>query len=137
MSPRNLDDEICKALTVEDQRLLAELNEEPPLFEVAIRSMSDRYRFFNGVGAGLLVILVAFGVISLWQFYHATELKQIVGWSLATMYCVTTIGMVKIWFWILINRHDTTREVKRLELQVARLAEAVQQKLPHDSDMGQ
>ena len=45
----------------------------------------------------------------------------------ATMFLTLTLIMVlvKMWYWMLINRNSVKRELKRLELRVAELARAV------------
>ena len=127
MHNKSIDDEIREALSAEDARLLEEYDEEPSLLEVTLKSMTGRFQRINLMGAVVMVIFVALGFYSGWQFYLATELKSLLGWSLGVMFCVTTVGMMKIWYWMLINRYDATREIKRLELQVARLAQQLKQ----------
>lgn len=127
MHPKSIDDEIREALSAEDARLMEEYSAEPSLLEVTIKSMTGRFQRINLIGVVVMVIFVGLGFYSGWQFYQATELKTLLGWSLAVMFCVTTVGMMKIWYWMLINRYDATREIKRLELQVARLAQQLKQ----------
>lgn len=128
MQPKNMDQQIREALSAEDARLLAEFDEEPSLLELAIQTMTSRFRLVNMFGAIVMFIFAALGFYSAWQFYQATELKPLIGWSLGVMFCVTTVGMMKIWYWILINRYDGTREIKRLELQVARLTQRLNER---------
>lgn len=123
MSQKNIDDEIRAALSAEDARLMEEFDDDPSILEVTIKSMGDRFRWVNMVGMVFLLLFVVLGFMSAWQFYLATELKPLIGWALAVMFCITTVGMMKIWYWMLINRYDATREIKRLELQVARLSQ--------------
>jgi hypothetical protein len=123
MRRKNIDDEIREALSAEDARLLEEFDEEPSLVELTIKSMTSRFRLTNVMGAVVMVIFMVLGLFSVWQFFQATELKALISWSLSIMFCVTTIGLMKIWYWMLIIRYDATREIKRLELQVARLAQ--------------
>ncbi|MEW4565182.1 DUF6768 family protein [Bremerella sp. JC770] len=123
MAEKNIDEEIRAALSAEDARLMEAFDEDPSILEVTLQSMNDRFRWINMIGMVVLLAFVVLGFVSAWQFYLATEMKPLIGWSLATMFCLTTVGMIKIWYWILINRYDTTREIKRLELQVARLSQ--------------
>ena len=123
MPQKNIDDEIRAALSAEDARLMEEFDDDPSILEVTLKSMNDRFRWVNVIGMVFLLLFVVLGFLSAWQFYLATELKPLIGWALAVMFCLTTVGMMKIWYWMLINRYDATREIKRLELQVARLSQ--------------
>ena len=125
MKRKSIDDEIREAMSAEDARLLEEFDDEPSLLELTIKSMTSRFRLVNVVGAVVMLIFVILSIFSIWQFYQATEMKPLIGWSLAVMFCATTVAMMKIWYWILINQYDSTREIKRLELQVARLAQSL------------
>ena len=125
MERKSIDDEIREAMSAEDARLLEEFDDEPSLLELTIKSMTSRFRLVNVVGAVVMLVFVILGTFSIWQFYQATEMKPLIGWSLAVMFCATTVAMMKIWYWILINQYDSTREIKRLELQVARLAQSL------------
>ena len=47
-----------------------------------------------------------------------------IAWSTAFVWGVLTIVLMKIWFWLEINKNGLTREIKRLELQIAHLSRA-------------
>ena len=123
MSEKNIDEAIRAALPAEDAQLWEQYADDPSIWEVTLKSMNDRFRWVNVVGMVVLLLFVVLGFVSVWQFYLATQLKPLIGWALAVMFCMTTVGMMKIWYWMLINRYDATREIKRLELQVARLSQ--------------
>jgi hypothetical protein len=36
---------------------------------------------------------------------------------------ILLIGFVKLWYWMLANRNNTNREIKRLEMKIAELTE--------------
>ena len=57
-----------------------------------------------------------------WKFYHAVEIKELFGWSLGVALSFATISLLKIWAWMQMEKNSTVREIKRLELQVARLS---------------
>lgn len=123
MNRPDIDQQIRDALSNEDAKMLAEFGEDPSLLEVAIKSMTSRYRTINLSSAVVTVLFVVFGFYSAWQFFQATELKDMIAWSLSVMFCTTTVSMLKVWYWLLMNRYEVTREIKRLELQVARMGQ--------------
>ena len=105
MNPKSIDEQIRETLSAEDARLLDEFGEEPSLLELTIQSMTSRFRFVNLMGAIVMVVFVVLGFYSAWQFSQATELKPLIGWSLGVMFCATTVGMMKIWYWMELNKY--------------------------------
>ena len=43
-------------------------------------------------------------------------------WAAACVVCMSGVSMMKVWYWMELNKNAVTREIKRLELQIARLA---------------
>jgi uncharacterized membrane protein YciS (DUF1049 family) len=56
------------------------------------------------------------------RFFNAETTRDIVVWALAVAVCLSAVWMMKIWYWLELNKNAVTREIKRLELQVARLS---------------
>jgi hypothetical protein len=67
--------------------------------------------------AGAAACAVAF-------FGEGTTRGQIM-FATGFLVAMNAAGMIKAWFWMTIHRNRTLREVKRLELQVARLADGL------------
>ncbi len=61
-------------------------------------------------------------IVCAWKFYHTEDIKQLLGWSLGIAFSFAVIGMLKLWAWMEMEKNSTIREIKRLELQVARLS---------------
>jgi uncharacterized membrane protein YciS (DUF1049 family) len=45
-----------------------------------------------------------------------------IGWSTGFLFCCLGTMMMKLWWWAQMDKNSLTREIKRLELQIARLA---------------
>ena len=43
-------------------------------------------------------------------------------WGGGFMFCMMAVSMLKLWFWMEMQTNSVLREVKRVELQVSRLA---------------
>ncbi|MCA9187658.1 MAG: DUF6768 family protein [Pirellulaceae bacterium] len=125
MNRQNIDDRIREYLPDDVANSLQDFDDKPSLLELTIRATTSRFRTINLLGAAFIVVFVGLLLFSIWHFYLAVDIKALVGRSLAVMFCATSIGLMKIWYWILINRYDTTCEIKRLELQVAILARSL------------
>jgi len=49
------------------------------------------------------------------------DTKGLILWASAFITCGLFTAMLKMWFWMAMNRNMLAREVKRLELQIAEL----------------
>jgi hypothetical protein len=62
------------------------------------------------------------GGYCVWRFLAAAEARDMLIWGGAAAIAVCGVSMAKLWFWMELQRNATVREIKRLELQVSRLA---------------
>ena len=116
------DDSIRKALQ-EDEELLMR---DPSLFDQIGESMRGRNAWMVVGVFVMITVLTAFAVYCGYQHFFATWLNgaERMMWGMSMMFCALIIAMLKIWYWMELNKNTVLREVKRLELQVARLADS-------------
>jgi hypothetical protein len=57
-----------------------------------------------------------------WRFLQAQEGGDMLRWGAASALAVAGLALVKVWFWMELQKNAIVREVKRLEVQVASLA---------------
>lgn len=116
-----LDQALRRALSPEDLRLLDELSREEPLFIQALKAFQDQHRLIGFVGwiggFGLFVLACYLG----YRFIDAPDLRTMILWGAATGLTVVAFSMIKLWFFMEMQKNNILREVKRLELQVASL----------------
>ena len=83
--------------------------------------------FRGGWGAlNILAAIFTFGMFGVfvycaWQMYNAPEVRDVVMWSVGAVIAMLGVAMLKMYFWMEMNKNVVLREVKRLELQMARL----------------
>ena len=53
---------------------------------------------------------------------HASNLEDMLRWGAGSALAFAGLALVKVWFWMEMQKNAIMREVKRLELQVASLA---------------
>ncbi|MDP1631919.1 MAG: hypothetical protein Q8L66_10925 [Caulobacter sp.] len=118
-----IDDAIRQALSAEDARALEAFSGEQPMLKQAFAML--------GAGPNQLIIVVgwlfgfalfAAAVYCGWRFYVAVDAHEMALWGGTTVMAFIGLGLIKIWFWMELHKNQIIREVKRLELQVARLA---------------
>lgn len=117
-----LDDAIRQSLSVEDAELFDRLGADQALHRQVLATFEGRLRWFNAAGwiAGFLLFGVA--CVLSWRFVNAAELADMLRWGAAAALAFAGVALVKVWFWLELQKHTIVREVKRLELQVASLA---------------
>lgn len=118
----DLDQAIRQSLSAEDAELLDRLGADQALHRQVLATFEGRLRWWNV--AGWIAGVVLFGVASVlaWRFVQAEELREMLRWGAASALAFAGIALVKIWFWLELQKSAIVREVKRLELQVASLA---------------
>ena len=123
-----LDKKIQEALRAEDAELFKDFSEEPSVFEMLIETCRGRHRWLNILGAFWTLVFLVLGIVAAVKFFSAEGTRDIVMWAAACIVCVTAVSMLKIWYFLEINKNALTREIKRLELQIARLAARIKAK---------
>ncbi|MFZ5669503.1 MAG: DUF6768 family protein [Pseudomonadota bacterium] len=119
-----LDQAVRRALSPEDQRLLDELSREEPIFRQALDAFKDKNRWVGVAGW-----LGGFGLFGAWcyfvlRFVQADDLRTMMLWGGAAGMAALGFTMIKLWFFMEMQKNGILREVKRIELQVASLRAA-------------
>jgi len=117
-----LDKKIQEALRAEDAELFKDFAEEPSVFEMLMETCRGRHRWLNILGAFWTLVFLVLGIVAAVKFFSAEGTRDIVMWAAACIVCVSAVSMLKIWYFLEMNKNSVTREIKRLELQIARLA---------------
>jgi hypothetical protein len=118
----NVDDAIRKALRAENEDLLKDLA-EPGIFSRMLIAMRQGPRWTT---VYVMAMSVALTIAAIWfavRFFGATETREMIAWSTGFLAALLMVAMLKLWFWLQMEKYVILREMKRLELQVARLAE--------------
>lgn len=118
---RELDPLIREALGREEAEVMDRLH-EPSLPDLITSAFRGRFGWLNLLGIVGTLPFVAGFVVCLVGFAGATEVPAMLRWLAGLIGCLVFVGIAKIWFWLELQRIVTARELKRLELQVARLA---------------
>lgn len=118
----NIDDKIREALRREDAELLENYRGEAPLHEMIIETFRGRHRWLNMLAIMMGIVVTGLLVFIGYQFFNAESSRAMIAWSTAFITGALTIVLLKIWFWLEINKNGLTREIKRLELQLAQLS---------------
>jgi hypothetical protein len=118
-----IDDRIRTGLDADDRAFLASLDDSRGLFTQIGDSLGGPLG-----GWAKLVIALSLGLslamfYSAWRMFVADELRGLVLWATATVVMAISVGFLKNWLFSRMNLFSVLREVKRLQVQVAMLAD--------------
>lgn len=118
----NLDDTLRDELSKEDAEFLARLDSEPGSVQQVLGIFRGPFAWFHVLLVVTAVILGPLGLYSAWRFAGATDLRPLLYWGAGTGFCLAVVAVVRLLLFMHVQTNRVIREVKRLELQVARLA---------------
>ncbi len=113
---------VRQVLSEEDAALVERLGADQTLHQQIRATFEGQLRWFNVVG--WLAGFALFGVACFltWRFVNAGGLQEMLLWGAAAALAFAGVALVKIWFWLELQKNAVVREVKRLEVLVAGLA---------------
>ncbi|HZF31716.1 MAG TPA: DUF6768 family protein [Gammaproteobacteria bacterium] len=118
----DIDDEIRRTLSSEDAKLLARFDDDQALHRQVLDMFRGNHRWLTALGWVAGFALFAAGAYCSWRFALAEELRHMLLWMGPAGLCFLGLALVKLWFWLELQKGSVLRELKRLELQVASLA---------------
>lgn len=116
-----LDQAIRQSLSDEDAAFLAQFEAQNPIRE-AFATFGGPWGAMNVFAAILTFALFGVFVFCAWNAFNVIDLRETVIWSSGALLAAISVAMLKMYFWMEMNKNTTLREIKRLELQVARIA---------------
>ena len=123
----DIDQKISQALA-EDEKLASfgadgyRSSDDQSLFREVSEAFRGRQRWLNLLGAVIQLVYLCICVWSAYRFFGAEATREQILFATGFLATLGVTIAFKIWFWMVLNRNALLREVKRLELQVARLA---------------
>lgn len=118
-----VDDDLRAALHAgEDGESLRSAGDEGMIRQMAA-TFRGRMRFWVALTWLATALWTAAAVWAAIAFFHATEHRDWIMYAAIFIVSALAVAMLKLWNLMEMNRNTHTREIKRLELQIARLAE--------------
>ena len=117
-----LDDAIHDALSEEDAEFLERLQPEPVFIGMFWDIFKGPLRWINIAAAVAMIPMLAVGIWAVVEFIGAPDLRVMFLWFAAASLCTVGILLIRLWWGMCVQANRVIREIKRLELQVARLA---------------
>ncbi|MEM8913421.1 MAG: DUF6768 family protein [Planctomycetota bacterium] len=120
----DIDNKIREALRAEDAATLSQFPGDDSLSSTLFTVYQGQRRWINSTATVVTFLLFALQIWCGVRFFQSESTQALIGWSTGFLTLFVWIVMMKLWFWLEMLRNSVTREVKRLELQVALLNQA-------------
>ena len=119
---KEIDRMIKDALREEDTEMFDKFGGDQPIHEAITDLFRFRPRWIRIAFILSSLVAMAIAVLAAIRFYTAIEIREMLVWGGVCFACLATVVSVKIWVWVEMSKNSVTREIKRLELQIAYLA---------------
>jgi hypothetical protein len=117
----SIDDRIRKELEQQGAPVEHLKVEETGLFAMLYRMFTGGMARWAGFAMGLTLVCFGLTLWSGYSFFTAGTTDGRVFWGIVALAAFHALSMFKLWFFMEMNRHSITREVKRVEVALASL----------------
>jgi glucose uptake protein GlcU len=125
---KDIDEKIREALQQEDSELLAHYRNEQSISQMVIDSFRSRHRWCVMLVFTIGTVLFLLEFVVAYQFFQAETTRAMIAWATGFIVCVIIMYMLKVWYWLELNKNSLAREIKRLELELANLSRRLSSK---------
>lgn len=115
------DESVKAALDADDEEFLRELDARRGLFAQMGDTMAGPLGGWAKLVLFMTLPLAAFTFLAVWQMFAAEGTRELVLWTAGALTAMLALGFVKQWFFERMNFIALLRELKRLELRIARI----------------
>ena len=117
---RDLDQMIDEALDSEQRQLLRSIGDEPGFFRQVFGVFGGATGWVNLLLMVVQTALFIAGVWAAWNFFGAGEPLTAIRWGIPAAVLLLMALIIKMGVWLTIQANRVIRELKRIELQIAR-----------------
>ena len=115
----DLDRRIEEVLSAEDKALYDSLGEQN-VFAQWFSVYDGKMRWIAVFATVITFVLFFAAVYCGWRFFAADAALDAARWGAGAIMLMVMVGFLKLWFWLRMESNRVLREVKRVELQIAR-----------------
>ncbi len=115
-----LDNKIRETLSEQDRILMDQFGEQG-IFGQLGGLFKGKLAWLSMVTFVAGIVMFSIGVYAAWQFATVGEVVSMLKWGGIAWFGMMAMIMIKLWSWMRMETNRTLREIKRLELQIARM----------------
>lgn len=124
---RSIDDMIRDALQPTDETLDELVHRtEPSIFAMTGSVLRGRQWWVNIPAFLFTLVFFAAAIFTAVKFFQVETVRDQIMCATGFMMFMMMVMALKLWFWMVMNRNAVTREVKRVELQIASLRDSME-----------
>ncbi len=125
----NIDQLIRAALNDEETQAFDDLGEQN-IFEEALSVLNGRSKIITIMTVVVTFVMFGCAVYAGIQFFKTdpNATKTLIAWASGFLMAMIGVSMLKMWYWLEMERHGTIREIKRVELQLSHLARKLEER---------
>ena len=120
-----LDDTIRDALKSQAQHGAIDLDREPSMRTQIAETFRGRLRWLAWLAAFYRIVSLIVAVIAVIQFFRVDGTRELIAYATLFLLSIVATAFIKLLYWMLLIKNSVIREIKRLELQVAKLSEGL------------
>jgi len=117
----NIDELIKQALSEEESEILERLGEEQSIFEQLLTNFQGKMKWMSMYIAFMILVFFILSIYCLIEFLNAEDIRLMILWGAALGGSFFTVGLLKMWHWMQMDKNALMREIKRLEIHIAAL----------------
>lgn len=117
----DLDDKIRNALNPNDAEMIGSPDDGLRLDQMVLSVFKTRNRAATVLAMLFTFVFMGIAIWCVVRFFETDITKELLAWGFGFLVCTLAVSMLKLWFWMEMQRIAITREVKRVELLTARL----------------
>lgn len=122
----DIDDKILDAIRTETEESLDEYKDELGLFGLVGESFKGALRWIVFAAFALILIFILIGVYCAINFVHATDIAVKLNWFGGAALAFLVVIVLRLWYFMELNRLSIRRDIKRVELQVSLLGSKIE-----------
>ena len=92
------------------------------VFDLVIDTFRGRNRWLTYLGVTGGVVVMGVSVFAAMRFFRAGDTRSMILWATIFLASFFAVGIMKVWFWMQMDKNAMMRELKRIELRIARIA---------------
>lgn len=121
----NLDDKILNAIAEEHTASNKDYTKELGLFGLIRESFKGSLKWIVVLAFILIFIFIGLTIYCGYNFFYATDMAIKLNWMAAGLATLIITAILRLWYFIELNRIAIKRDVKRVELQVSLLVKKI------------
>lgn len=117
-----IDDKILESFNAEDKEVMHSCGEELGLFGLVAESFRGKLKVAVIAVFFFMLIFAAILAYSAINFFSVEDIGTKLHWLAVALTALIAFALLRLWYWMELNRLSLVREIRRLELQISLLA---------------